>query len=370
MIEVSSLTKKYGSTVAVNDVSFKLESGHVYGLIGTNGAGKSTLLNMLTGCLSPTSGEISIFGDDIYEHAMAAKRRVGYLPEIPPLYPEMTVFEYLLFVARAKKYKGDRYHEIARVSELCGVTGVQGKLIRTLSKGYRQRVGIASALIGDPEVVILDEPTVGLDPIQLLEFRNLIASLREGHIVLISSHIMEEITSVCDCIIILAQGSIAAKGTLDELEGSRRGRTVTVLSGGNSEQIKEVIEKVDGVDYVASYPRGDYVKSVIETKEGYDVKDAVRYAVSSAGAEIREITDSRVSLEDIFIRLTSEAAMKAALGSRDGGEERREPDTDVHPDPAPRARRREKQSYDPLGSPYLDGRDDAEDDVSEGGERQ
>ncbi len=360
MIEVKNLTKKYGSNIAVKDVSFNIEKGHVYGLLGPNGAGKSTIMNIMTGCLASNEGTVTVDGHDIYEDASAAKSLIGYLPEIPPLYPDMTPGEYLEFIAKAKKTKGDRAREIRRVSEVCGIVEVSGKLIKTLSKGYRQRVGIAGALIGDPEVIILDEPTVGLDPLQLIDVRALISSLRQDHAVILSSHIMGEITAVCDYIIIMAFGEIVAEGTLDELEESRKGRTVTVVSRGGEidySEVKEILSEIEGVDYVLTYPRGDYIKSVIETKEGYDVQSDVERALEENESPVIEITTSRVSLEDIFIRLTTEAAEKKALESL-------EAEAKEESEKAEKGSRAD--TYSPFGTPYLE--EDNDDDEAEEGE--
>ena len=323
MIEVKDLTKNYGPVKAVCGVSFTIEKGRVYGLLGVNGAGKSTVMNIMTGCLSPTSGTVTVDGHDIYEDAIEAKKKIGYLPEVPPLYPDMTPREYLRFIAKAKKIKTNRKAEIERVSRICGIADVSDRLIKTLSKGYRQRVGIAGALVGDPEVIILDEPTVGLDPIQLIEIRTLISSLREDHAIVISSHVMSEIAAVCDRIIIMAYGKVVAEGSLDELEESRRGRTVTVTSTGkynDYKKIKEILSAVEGVDYVLTYPRGAKVRSVVETKEGCDAAESVKEALVSHGEEVTETVTAKVSLEDIFIRLTTVAAEERAREEAEDGE--------------------------------------------------
>ena len=350
MIEVKNLTKNYGSVTAVDNVSFTIEKGHVYGLLGPNGAGKSTIMNIMTGCLAATSGSVSVNGHDIYEEASAAKADIGYLPEIPPLYPEMTPYEYLRFISKIRKVKGDVEEEIKRVTAVCGISNVADQLIKTLSKGYRQRVGIAGTLIGDPEIVILDEPTVGLDPLQLIEVRALIAELKQDHAVILSSHIMGEIAAVCDYIIIMACGEIVAEGTLDELEKSRKGKTVTVISGGDYVEIKEILSEIEGVDYVITYPRGDYVKSVIETKEGFDIQDAIKSTLEENEIEVREILTARVSIEDIFIRLTTEAAVKKA--EKDAEAAKAEEKITV----------KTAKEYDPLGSPYLDDVKEKEED--------
>ncbi len=224
MIEVKNLTKNYGPVEAVKGISFKLETGHVYGFLGPNGAGKSTTMNMITGCLAPTGGEVSINGYDIIDDAVDAKSCIGYLPELPPLYNDMTPFEMLEFVGRAKKIKkAELYDEIETVMEKTGVSQVADRLIKNLSKGYRQRVGIAIALMGNPEIVILDEPTVGLDPIQILEIRDLIKDLGKDHTVILSSHILQEISAVCDYVIMISRGTIVASDTLENLLSQSEG---------------------------------------------------------------------------------------------------------------------------------------------------
>ena len=218
MIAVKNLTKKYGDFAAVRDVSFTMEKGRVYGFLGPNGAGKSTTMNIITGCLAATSGSVTIDGLDIYEDAVDAKKKIGYLPELPPLYTDMTPDEYLLFVGRAKGLRGDAlYEEVERVEKRTGLTEMRARLIKNLSKGYRQRVGIAQAILGDPEIIILDEPTVGLDPLQIIEIRELVRELGENHTVILSSHILSEISAVCDYVIIIAHGEIVASDTIENL---------------------------------------------------------------------------------------------------------------------------------------------------------
>ena len=220
LIEVKDLCKSYGAIPAVRDISFKVEKGKVYGFLGPNGAGKSTTMNMITGCLAPTSGEVLVDGLDICEDAVEAKRRIGYLPELPPLYTDMTPLEYLEFVGRAKGIaKAELYDSIEAVMKKTGIADVANRLIRNLSKGYRQRVGIAQAILGDPEYIILDEPTVGLDPLQIIEVRELIVSLKEEHAVILSSHILQEIDAVCDYVIMISRGKVVADGDISELVG-------------------------------------------------------------------------------------------------------------------------------------------------------
>ena len=223
MIEVSHLTKKYGGHLAVDDVSFTVEDGQIYGLLGPNGAGKSTIMNILTGYLSATSGQVTVAGHPLPEEADEAKACVGYLPEQPPLYPEMTVGEYLNFVAELKKVpRAQRKEQVLRAARRTGLEKVLPRLIRSLSKGYKQRVGIAQALLGSPKIIILDEPTVGLDPAQVIEMRKLIWELGKAHTVILSSHILSEVQAVCQQVLILSKGKLAASGTLQELTADGR----------------------------------------------------------------------------------------------------------------------------------------------------
>ena len=223
MIEVSHLTKKYGGHLAVDDVSFTVEDGQIYGLLGPNGAGKSTIMNILTGYLSATSGQVTVAGHPLPEEADEAKACVGYLPEQPPLYPEMTVGEYLNFVAELKKVpRAQRKEQVLRAARRTGLEKVLPRLIRSLSKGYKQRVGIAQALLGSPKIIILDEPTVGLDPAQMIEMRKLIRELGKAHTVILSSHILSEVQAVCQQVLILSKGKLAASGTLQELTADGR----------------------------------------------------------------------------------------------------------------------------------------------------
>ena len=223
MIEVSHLTKKYGGHLAVDDVSFTVEDGQIYGLLGPNGAGKSTIMNILTGYLSATSGQVTVAGPPLLEEADEAKACVGYLPEQPPLYPEMTVGEYLNFVAELKKVpRAQRKEQVLRAARRTGLEKVLPRLIRSLSKGYKQRVGIAQALLGSPKIIILDEPTVGLDPAQVIEMRKLIRELGKAHTVILSSHILSEVQAVCQQVLILSKGKLAASGTLQELTADGR----------------------------------------------------------------------------------------------------------------------------------------------------
>ena len=239
MIEVSHLTKKYGSHLAVEDVSFTVADGGIYGLLGPNGAGKSTIMNILTGYLSATSGQVTVAGHPLPEEADAAKKCVGYLPEQPPLYPEMTVQEYLDFAAELKGVKkAERKEQVRKAARRTGLEKVLPRLIRSLSKGYRQRVGIAQALLGSPKLIILDEPTVGLDPAQVIEIRKLIQELGQAHTVILSSHILSEVQAVCQQVLILSKGRLAASGSLQELTSDGRSleEVFMELTGGETEE--------------------------------------------------------------------------------------------------------------------------------------
>lgn len=239
MIEVSHLTKKYGHRLAVEDVSFAVADGGICGLLGPNGAGKSTIMNILTGYLSATSGQVTVAGHPLPEEADAAKKCVGYLPEQPPLYPEMTVQEYLDFAAELKGVKkADRKEQVRSAARRTGLEKVLSRLIRSLSKGYRQRVGIAQALLGSPKLIILDEPTVGLDPAQVIEIRKLIRELGQAHTVILSSHILSEVQAVCQQVLILSKGRLAASGSLQELTADGRSleEVFLELTGGETEE--------------------------------------------------------------------------------------------------------------------------------------
>ena len=239
MIEVSHLTKTYGRHLAVDDVSFAVEDGQICGLLGPNGAGKSTIMNILTGYLSATGGLVTVAGHPLPEEADAAKACVGYLPEQPPLYPEMTVEEYLLFAAELKGVKwADRKEQVRKAAHRTGLDNVMPRLIRSLSKGYRQRVGIAQALLGSPKLIILDEPTVGLAPAQVVEIRKFIRELGKAHTVILSSHILSEVQAVCQQVLILSKGKLAASGTLEELTAGDRSleEVFMELTGGNTEE--------------------------------------------------------------------------------------------------------------------------------------
>ena len=252
MITVEHLTKRYGDFTAVDDISFTIGEGHIYGFLGPNGAGKSTTMNIMTGCLAATSGEVKIDGYDIFEQARQAKQCIGYLPEIPPLYTDETPREYLRFVAEAKGIAGKEIPgEVDRVIGEAGLTEMQERLIRNLSKGYRQRVGIAQALLGNPRYIILDEPTVGLDPLQIIEIRDLIRQLGQKHTVILSSHILSEVQAICESVLIIAHGKLVAFGTPQNLERRlAENNRLTITAECGEEQLRAIL---DGTEAVASY---------------------------------------------------------------------------------------------------------------------
>ena len=328
MIEVSHLTKRYGGHTAVSNLSFTIEKGQIYGFLGPNGAGKSTTMNIMTGCLAASEGEVRIDGHDIFEEPQQAKRLIGYLPEQPPLYLDRTPREYLTFVGRAKGIKDKALPEqIGRVMEVTQITDVADRLIKHLSKGYRQRVGIAQALLGDPEVVILDEPTVGLDPKQIIEIRSLIQSLGQKHTVILSSHILSEVQAVCQTILIISKGHLVACDTPENLERLFSGSAAVDLTVEAGEaQTREILAPLDHIRSVDVRPEGaDRCQVTLETDGDEGVCRAVFFAFSRAGRVILRMTDAKASLEDIFIELTSGEAADATAEGEDDGEEVDEP---------------------------------------------
>lgn len=311
MIEVSHLTKKYGGHLAVDDVSFTVEDGQIYGLLGPNGAGKSTIMNILTGYLSATSGQVTVAGHPLPEDADEAKACVGYLPEQPPLYPEMTVGEYLNFVAELKKVpRAQRKEQVLRAARRTGLEKVLPRLIRSLSKGYKQRVGIAQALLGSPKIIILDEPTVGLDPAQVIEMRKLIRELGKAHTVILSSHILSEVQAVCSRVLILSKGALVAEGTPEQLsEKLSPGIRLRVTALGSSDTVLPVVEAVPGITGVQLVSEADgEVTFTAETADTTDRRAEVSRALSEAGCTVLELTAENRSLEEVFLALTGETA--------------------------------------------------------------
>ena len=315
MLEVRNLVKNYGKQAAVKNISFTLQSGRVYGLLGPNGAGKSTTMNIITGYLGASSGTVIVEGHDLYAEPEEARRCIGYLPEIPPLYEEMTVLEYLQTAAELKGISPARLKdELKRVMEEVKLTDRRDTLVRLLSKGYRQRVGIAQALIGDPQIIILDEPTVGLDPIQVQQFRSLIRRLGEHHTVILSSHILQEISAVCDEILILKKGEIIAEGSAAELENlARGGSRLELLAEGSREEIGECLSAVPGIHSFRmreEEKEPGTVRVVLEAEAGADIRRDLFFGFSERKLPILEMSPVMRSLETAFLELTQEPGIK------------------------------------------------------------
>jgi ABC-2 type transport system ATP-binding protein len=310
MIELKHVTKRYGAKCAVNDISFTINKGEVLGFLGRNGAGKSTTMNMITGYISASEGQILIDGMDILEQPREAKRRIGYLPELPPLYMDMTVEEYLKFVCEIKEVrrKSQKAH-LDDLYNLVKITDVRHRLIRNLSKGYKQRVGVAQALVGNPEVVIMDEPTVGLDPKQIIEIRKLISGLGENHTVVLSSHILHEVADVCDRVVIINKGQIVAQDTLANLtHGIGESIRLTVRIIGPEKPVTRMLREIPGVKYVETLGsrEADSVDYLVESDSKTDVRRPLVNAVLAGGYSLLMLKPMDVTLEDIFLQLTSE----------------------------------------------------------------
>ena len=319
MIEVNNLVKRYGDHTAVDHLSFKIEKGKIYGFLGPNGAGKSTTMNMITGYIASTEGTVRIDGHDILEEPEAAKKCIGYLPEQPPLYFDMTVLEYMKFVADLKKIPKDKKATmIEEVMDMVKISDMRNRLIKNLSKGYRQRVGLAEAIMGYPEVIILDEPTVGLDPKQIIEIRTLIKDLKKKHTVILSSHILSEVSAVCDYVLIISHGKLVASDTPENLgklaEGSN---TLEMLIKGEKSQIKQALESIEGVNSVTieKDEKQNLWSAKVSTEENNDIREKVFYKMSDINCPIYEMKSKKVSLEEIFLELT--ASEKPASASED-----------------------------------------------------
>lgn len=310
MIEVKNLVKRYGNHAAVNDLSFTVETGKVVGFLGPNGAGKSTTMNMITGYIAPTEGEVLIDGIDIMDEPELAKKNIGYLPEIPPLYPDLKVREYLSFVAELKKVsKKDRDIEVHKIMSKTKTLDVSERLIKHLSKGYKQRVGLAGAMMGNPDILILDEPTVGLDPSQIIEMRELIRELSKNHTVLLSSHIMQEISAVCDEIIIINEGKMITKDTPENITKKMVDTNgVHVVVKGDKTKLKEALRTISGIKNV-SYDNDkdteeDTTGLTIYCAEDEDIRVDLFYALAKAECPLIEMNKLDTSLEDAFLALT------------------------------------------------------------------
>lgn len=310
LIEVKNLVKKYGEHLAVDDLSFTLKQGQILGFLGPNGAGKSTTMNILTGYISATEGTVVINGHDIFDEPEEAKKCIGYLPELPPLYQDMTVREYLYFVADIKSVKkSEKRQMIDSIMRMTKITEVSERLIKQLSKGYKQRVGLAQAIVGFPDVIILDEPTVGLDPMQIIEIRDLIKELSKKHTIILSSHILSEVSAICDQVMIINKGRLIVSDTPDNLSKHIGGSTGLHLEvKGAKDIVKKALENVTEItklEFDKNSKEGMVNLSAYSNEES-DIREAVFYALSDARCPIYEMHTSNMSLEDIFLELTQE----------------------------------------------------------------
>ena len=304
MIKIERLTKNYGSNVAVDDISFEIGAGETVGFLGPNGAGKSTTMNILTGYLSATAGRVLIDGTDILTDPIGAKRMIGYLPEQPPVYLDMTVDEYLNFNYELKGCKLPREPHLAEICDVVKISDVRKRLIKNLSKGYRQRVGVAQALIGNPPVIIFDEPTVGLDPKQIIEIRSLIRSLGKNHTVLLSTHILQEVAAVCDRIIIINKGKIVADEKTENITRAvDTSRRFNVKICGNQKDVLDAIKSIAGISYVEALAQkdGDAYTYMVESEPGVDIRKKLFFTLSEKGLAMIGLEAVGMSLEDIFI---------------------------------------------------------------------
>lgn len=310
MIEVENLVKRYGNHTAVDHLSFHVGKGQIYGFLGPNGAGKSTTMNIMTGYLAATEGTVKINGYDIVKQPEEAKKSIGYLPEMPPLYMDMTVYEYLKFVAALKKLpKKEWEQQLEEIMEMTMISDMKGRLIKNLSKGYKQRVGLAQAILGYPEVIILDEPTVGLDPKQIIEIRDLIRKLGEKHTVILSSHILSEVSAVCDHIMIISHGKLVASDSpegLQKLQNGKRQLTVSVKT--NRESLEKVFLETEGISSykIENGKERDSVEAVIETEENRDIREALFFCLAEKKMPLLGMQLEEKSLEDIFLTLTQD----------------------------------------------------------------
>lgn len=324
MIQVENLVKKYGPHTAVDHLSFSVEKGQIYGFLGPNGAGKSTTMNIITGYIAADSGIVQINNYDILKEPEKAKRCIGYLPETPPLYTDMTVREYLLFVAELKKVpKKNRSGHVDEIMEKMQLTDMQKRLIRNISKGYKQRVGLAQAIIGDPEILILDEPMVGLDPKQIIQMRDLIRSLAENHTIILSSHILSEVRAVCDHILIISKGKLAAGGSPQELQEMMRTKTeleITVI--GTMEHVEKIMQTITGIESYEVEPaqEADSVRILLTEDGDEDMRRKMSIALSKEDMPILSMNRIEKSLEDIFLELTDNETGDTAESDTDSAD--------------------------------------------------
>ena len=312
MVQVQNITKRYGKHVAVDNVSFRVDKGEIVGFLGPNGAGKSTTMNIITGYLSATAGSVSVDGYDVLDSPNEVKQRLGYLPELPPLYDDMTAAEYLAFVAKVKKTAAaQRKSDLERIVQIVGVEDVYNRLLKNLSKGYRQRVGLAQALIGNPDVLILDEPTIGLDPHQIIEIRRLITELGKEHTIVLSSHILPEVSAVCERIMIINNGRLVASDTPENLAKSLAQSTQLALRvAGPADQVHSTLSQIEGVTRVSSQGtiEPETVDLLVDTKKSSDVRKEIFFALSKAGYPLYMLKSVDLTLEEVFLQLTTTEA--------------------------------------------------------------
>lgn len=312
VIEVNNLVKRYGDHTAVDHLSFKIEKGKIYGFLGPNGAGKSTTMNIITGYIASTEGTVSIDGHDILEEPEKARKCIGYLPEQPPLYFDMTVLEYMRFAADLKKIPKNKKNEmIEEVMDRVKITDMKNRLIKNLSKGYRQRVGLAQAILGYPDVIILDEPTVGLDPKQIIEIRDLIKDLRQKHTVILSSHILSEVSAVCDYVLIISHGKLVASDTPENLSKLAAGsNNLSLVVKGDKEKIRILLGEISGVRDISIESSGEEGEWNVKltTEEHTDIREDVFFKMAESRYPILEMQSKKVSLEEIFLELTEDGA--------------------------------------------------------------
>lgn len=310
MIKVEGLSKIYGDNIAVDGISFEVKGGQIYGFLGPNGAGKSTTMNIITGYLSPTSGTVEINGYLMGKDTLKAKQSIGYLPEIPPLYPDMTVLEYLRFAASIKGIdKSERKKRVEEVMNATDIKKMENRLIKHLSKGYKQRVGIAQAILADPEVIILDEPTVGLDPEQIIEVRELIKSLKGKHTVIISSHILSEISATCDEVLVIANGRMVACDTTENLLKNQKSvKKLNMKIKGTKDKVEAVLSKVEEIEEFTFTDESDENVSVCASFDpSLDIREKVSFALSDERLLILEMSEETSTLEDIYLELVKQA---------------------------------------------------------------
>lgn len=315
MIEIKNLTKRYGAKKAVDNISFTVKRGEILGFLGPNGAGKTTTMNIITGYNSSTEGTVTVDGFDVVENPMECKKRIGYLPEQPPLYMDMTVMEYLNFVYDIKGVKKDRDTHLNDILRLVKIQDVSHRLIKNLSKGYRQRVGIAQALVGDPEILILDEPTVGLDPKQIIEIRNVIKELGKDRTVILSSHILPEVSAICERVVIIAKGKIMAEDTPENLSKALEGESkYLVRVAGGLKETENILKNVSGVVQVepAGQKEPETYDFIVDAENGTDIRREMFHALAAADLPILMLKPMGLSLEEVFLQLTSDAQKDAA----------------------------------------------------------